>query len=78
MNLEEIKEWFNNDEELHEFQIEWLIKQAEKVEELLPMLNEAKENVQLAFDTVRIDEHDDALNCALDCLNYAIKEFEKC
>jgi hypothetical protein len=32
--LEELKEWFNNDKEIHEFQIEWLIAQAEKVEEL--------------------------------------------
>jgi hypothetical protein len=30
--LEEIKEWFNADGEMHEFQIEWLIEQAEKVE----------------------------------------------
>jgi hypothetical protein len=32
--LEEIKEWFNANEEIHEFQIEWLIKQAEKLEEI--------------------------------------------
>jgi DNA-binding protein H-NS len=32
--LEEIKEWFNADGEMHEFQIEWLIQQAEKVEQL--------------------------------------------
>jgi hypothetical protein len=31
--LEEIKEWFNADEEIHEFEIEWLIEQAEKVEQ---------------------------------------------
>jgi archaellum component FlaC len=30
--LEEIKEWFNADGEMHEFQIEWLIEQAEKVD----------------------------------------------
>jgi hypothetical protein len=31
--LEEIKEWFNADEEIHEFEIEWFIEQAEKVEQ---------------------------------------------
>lgn len=28
--LEEMKEWFYDDEELHQFQIEWLFKQAER------------------------------------------------
>lgn len=37
--LEEIKEWFNADEELHQFQIEWLIQQAERVEEFEEALN---------------------------------------
>ena len=31
--LEEMKEWFYDDEELHQFQIEWLFKQAEKAEQ---------------------------------------------
>lgn len=28
--LEEMKEWFYNNEELHEFQIEWLFEKAEQ------------------------------------------------
>lgn len=36
--LEEIKDWFYNNEEMHEFQIDWLIRQVEE-------LGEAKNNL---------------------------------
>lgn len=32
--LNEIKEWFYDDEDLHQFQIEWLFEQTEKFEQI--------------------------------------------
>lgn len=39
--LEEMKEWFYNDEELHQFQIEWLFKQAKKAEQYEKFIDKA-------------------------------------
>lgn len=35
--IEMIKSLHNNDEEVHQFDIDWLIEQAEKVEELISL-----------------------------------------
>lgn len=60
--LEEIKEWFNNDEEIHQFQIEWLIEQAEKAEkqhfEILALEANLKGNDKIIEEQEKeIDEH---------------------
>jgi DNA repair ATPase RecN len=51
-----------------------------KIDELMErktLVNEAKENIQLALETIRRDDHDDALNNAMDCLNCVLLEFVK-
>jgi hypothetical protein len=40
-------------------------------------VNEAKENIQLALETTRIDDHDEALEVAIDCLNCVLMEIEE-
>ena len=42
--LEEMKDWFYADEELHEFQIEWLFEQAEKSIKYAEILNSIQGN----------------------------------
>jgi hypothetical protein len=48
--LEEIKEWFNADGEMHEFQIEWLIEQAEKAELLNKKFEWLKKAIEVCND----------------------------
>lgn len=58
--IEMIKNLHNNDEEVHKFDIDWLIEQAEKVEELERRLNAVTSSTQkeiaMLHDAVEEDD----------------------